>query len=183
MCEMSPKLAKIFPQPSLVGYRRAKNLRDLLVKATVPNRKSSRQVCGFTKCTRASCILCAMGEKATTHKDHKSGNEWKIERNINCCTTNVVYKIACRKCRDFVYIGETGRRFTDRFLQHRGYVNQKTDHPVGRHFNMKGHTIADMIPIAIEEVLPKGDDLLRKRRESLWITRYDRVESGANTRN
>ena len=183
MCEMSPKLAKIFPVPSIVAYRRAKNLRDFLVKATIPNRKSSRQLSGFTKCSRASCILCAMGEKATTHKDHKSGQEWKIKRRIDCCTTNVVYKISCRKCRDFVYIGETGRRFTDRFQEHRGYVSQKKDHPVGNHFNQKGHTIADMIPMAIEEVLPKGDRLLRERRESLWISRYDSVESGANRRN
>ena len=103
---------------------------------------------------------------------------------MNCCTTNVVYKLTCRKFLDFVYIGETGRRFTDRFLEHRGYINQKVlTHPVGKHFNEKGHSIADLVPIAIEEVLPKGDALLRKRRESLRISRYDSVMSGANTRN
>ena len=29
---------------------------------------------------------------------------------------NVIYKIGCKKCRSFVYIGETERRFCDRLL-------------------------------------------------------------------
>ena len=126
-------------------------------------------------------------KKASHHRDHKSGREWKIQRNIDCCTTNVVYKLTCEKdrksCRDFVYIGETGRRFTDRIAEHRGYIYQKIlTHPVGKHFNEPGHTVADLLPIAIEEVMPKDDVLLLKRRESLWISNYNSVLSGANSR-
>ena len=36
--------------------------------------------------------------------------------------------------------------------------------------------------IGIERVLPRGDDLLRKARESYWINEYDSVSYGANTR-
>ena len=36
--------------------------------------------------------------------------------------------------------------------------------------------------VAIEKVLPLGDNELRERRESLWITRYDSIAFGANTR-
>ena len=40
----------------------------------------------------------------------------------------------------------------------------------------------DMIPIAIEQVLPKGNTILRRRRERLWINRYESIEFGANTK-
>ena len=67
--------------------------------------------------------------------------------------------------------------------EHRGYISQKImTHPVGRHFNQKGHSIADLVCVAIEEVLPKDDALLIKRRESYWIKSYNSVISGANSR-
>ena len=89
---------------------------------------------------------------------------------MTCLTTNVVYKIECRKCADFVYIGETGRRFCDRAADHRSYANTKNlATPVGRHFSQPGHDDTDMIPYAIEEVIPKNDPMLRKQREKHWI--------------
>ena len=74
--------------------------------------------------------------------------------------------------------------FCDRLAYHRGYVSRKVlNHPIGRHFNKEGHCITDMIPIPIEKVYPEGDDLLRKRREKLWIQRYDAVNfEGGNSR-
>ena len=93
---------------------------------------------------------------------------------LNCNSTNVVYNIGCRKCKDFVYVGETSRKFHIRVAEHKGYVtSKKMTHPVGRHFNSKNHTYADMLPIAIEQVLPRGDTMLRRRRVRLWIVRYD----------
>ena len=75
-----------------------------------------------------------------------------------------------------MYIGETGRRFCDRLADHRGYVSRKDlKHPIGLHFNQDGHHVTDMIPLPIEKVFPEGDDLLRKRREKVWIQAYDAV--------
>ena len=48
--------------------------------------------------------------------------------------------------------------------------------------NNPGHSEADMIVIAIEQVLPKEDPLLRKTRESYWINQYQSVDHGANLR-
>ena len=33
--------------------------------------------------------------------------------------------------------------------------------------------LSDLVPIACEIVLPRGNDLLRKSRESFWINQYD----------
>ena len=75
------------------------------------------------------------------------------------------------------------RRFKDRVQEHRGYVTQKKLHTAtGAHFNLPGHTLADLIATAYERVLPRGDDALLERRESMWINTYDSIKFGANTR-
>ena len=102
---------------------------------------------------------------------------------MNCQSSNVIYKITCKKpkCSNFVYIGETKRRFADRFSEHKGYVSsKKLEQVCGNDFNQKGHKIEDMSPVIIEHVLPTGDDFLRLHREKYWINQYESVEFGAN---
>ena len=83
----------------------------------------------------------------------------------------------------FVYIGETGRRFCDRFADHRGYVSRKElDKVVGEHFNKPRHKYEDMLPTIIEQVLPLNDPFLRSRREKYWINKYQAIDYGANKR-
>ena len=69
--------------------------------------------------------------------------------------------------------------------EHRGAITQKKmDHPVGAHFNQVGlrHSVTDLIPLAIERVVPKHDTALRKRREHFWINNYRATSLGANRR-
>ena len=81
----------------------------------------------------------------------------------------------------YIHIGQTKRRFCDRFSEHRGYVSQKRlDQVCGEHFNKLGHSQADMLPIIIGQVNPRKDDSLRLKREEYWIRNYQSVEFGAN---
>ena len=113
------------------------------------------------------------------HTCDRSKETFTIKSPVTCTTRNVVYKISCRKC-NFFYIGETSRRFCDRFLEHRGYVLQKDlTKPVGEHFNTLRHSADDIIPTIIEQVLP-DDNHLRLRRETFWINKYEAIEFGAN---
>ena len=122
-------------------------------------------------------------DPATSHKCHRSGESWKITAPLDCESTNVIYKLACRKCREFVYIGETKRKFCQRLADHRGYIERKVlNHPVGNHFNQPGHDVTDLIPLPIEKVFPEGNHQLRKQREKYWIQKYDSVCNGANSR-
>lgn len=183
MIEQSNILKRVFPRPPMIAYRRAKSLKDILIRAKVSTkRKSSRLKNGYTPCKRA-CMCCWISQKATTHKCYRTKKVWNINAPINCTTPDVVYKLLCRKCPPWLYIGETGRRFCDRVQDHRGYITRKElDHPIGHHFNLPGHSVADLVPIAFERVLPRGQDLLRKSRESFWINQYDSAFYGANTR-
>ena len=118
-----------------------------------------------------------------SHTCNHTKISYNINSPINCKTSGVVYRITCKKCLNFVYIGETGRPLKQRFYEHRRDAkNKDVNKPCGEHFSRPGHSEADMIVIAIEEVLPKQDILLRKRRESFWINKYQSVEHGANLR-
>ena len=152
----------------------------VLMASSIVNRLPKRDQ-GFKKCGRL-CVMCSLSVATTSHKCTTSGKSWKISGPITCTTSNVIYKLGCKKCNNFLYIGETSRRVVDRFYQHKGYVTQKKlDQPTGRHFNLPGHNVTDLFIIPIEHVLPEGDAFIRKTREKMWIARYDAVSKGQNT--
>ena len=190
MTDRCPRLRRCFQQPSVVAYKRSKNLRDLLVRSKFSmKRKSTRITNGYTTCKRNfQCKTCALSglksdQVVASHKCYKTKQEWKITAPVDCQTRNCVYRLTCRRCPQWVYIGETGRRFSDRLAEHRGSISRKIlKHPVGSHFNQHGHKITDLVGIPIERVLPRDSPLTRKNRESYWISKYDSVSFGANSR-
>ena len=81
------------------------------------------------------CKTCALiPEKGIkTHKSHRKNETHQITSNVTCVTDNVIYKISCKKpqCKDFIYIGETKNKFSERFGDHRGYFLKKLTKCVG----------------------------------------------------
>ena len=185
MTEESAAMKKCFDRPSLVSYKRHKNLRDMLVRAKLPPKRGPRRVLnGFKSCGEL-CKMCIFSPHGTTkkHMCRYTGESYEINAPINCRTSGVIYRITCAKCPEFVYIGETGRPMKTRFCEHfRDATNKDITKPCGKHFNLPGHSEADISVIAFEQVLPKDDTQLRKRRETYWINRYRSVEYGANFR-
>ena len=174
MTNEDPRMKRIFPKQSVVAYRRGKNLSDLLVRAKVSTRrKSNRILNGHFKCGRGffkQCVACSMipNNGIKTHKCNKTNEVFQINNNVNCTSENVIYRITCQKpkCKNFVYIGQTKRRFCDRISERRGYVSQKKlDQVCGHHFNGNGHSQNDMLPIILEKVTPRNDEFLRLKRE------------------
>ena len=125
MIDEDPRLRRCFPQPSVVAYKREKSLRDILVRAKITKGKTSQRPKsgGFKPCQRM-CIMCALTEQTNSHRNTRSGETWMINAPLTCETKGCIYRLTCRKnkCKDFLYIGETGKRACDRFQQHRGYV-------------------------------------------------------------
>ena len=185
MLEEDVTMKSVFPAPSLVCYKRHKNLRDMLIRSKVSlKRRSKRKQTGFKKCHKSggACMMCLHGTDSTlTHKCNKTGQLWRIKTPIDCCSKNVIYKLCCKRCPNFIYVGETSRRAKDRFYQHRSNIltkNQET--PAGSHFNTAGHSVTDMIMIPFERVRPANNPNTRKCREKYWINRYQAVTFGAN---
>ena len=187
MINEDSRLKRCFPDSSVIAYKRSKNLKDILVKSRFQSsRKPQRNQRGFRGCGEGSngfCKVCQIIPKwgIKEHKCQKTKKKFTINSQVSCVTKNVIYKLTCTKCIDWVYIGETGRRFRDRFLEHRGYVTQKAlNQPTGEHFNKPGHNVDNILPTIIERVFPIENKALRLRRESYWIKEYQSVEYGAN---
>ena len=120
MVDQSPRLKRCFKKPSIVAYRRSKNLRDLLIRAKLPPKKTPKRVLkGFKNCGEL-CPTCPFTPPGTTklHTCNVTGDKFNINSPMNCKTSGVVYKITCKRCLRFVYIGKTGKLVKQRFYQH-----------------------------------------------------------------
>ena len=128
---------------------------------------------------RFGCLTCPyvkpgkmVAATATTFKTD-------IQSAVDCQTSNLVYCINCDKCQE-QYIGETSKTLNQRFAEHRGYVrNKKEEKATGAHFNLPGHTIADM-KITVLEKIASEDPQMRKLRESYFIKKFGTNYRGMN---
>ena len=78
------------------------------------------------------------------------------------------------------YVGETEKTLAVRFAQHRGYArNKKLDKATGHHFNLPGHSMANM-KVTILEKVKSNDPQMRKTRESLKIKKFNSKYKGMN---
>ena len=100
-----------------------------------------------------------------------------------------MYKLTCKKCPLWgPYIGKTKRAFCERVQEHRGYISQWATtknpkirkHPIGIHFNGPGHSVADLLPIAIEKVFPEDQPNTLTNSESYLINMYASASFWAN---
>ena len=168
-----------------VCYKRHKSIRDMLIRSKVSlKRQTRKKPVGFKKCKKSgrACMMCLHDTEATnSHKCHRTGKVWNIQSPIDCCSRNVVYKLMCERCPDFLYIGETSRRAKDRFSQHRSNILTKNrETPAGLHFNLAGHNATDMMLLPFERVRPANNPHVRKCREKYWINGYNAVLHGHN---
>ena len=134
MTTQDEHLKQTFPEPPMVAFKRQKNLRDYLIRAKLPNKtvRNKRILPGMKRCPK-TCATCPYVQET---KEVKSGNViWKINRPLNCQSTNVIYMIKCRKdtCQQ-IYIGETERTLNNRFQDHKGYVTNNSESTYWRTF-------------------------------------------------
>ena len=122
----------------VTAYKNSRNLRQLLIRSKFENKSSG----AFTGCDRSKCLTCRF--HAEPKKQIKSSNNDRviaIKNNISCNTIN--------KCKQ-EYVGETGRSLRERVNDHRSAIKNKSDTPIGIHFNMREHSRADLAITPIE---------------------------------
>ena len=181
MVRQDKYLQEVFEEPPLVAHKRQKNLKDLLIRAKVAkktnNMYNTRVINGMKKCGKCiSCNYIKEGKEITNKQE-----TWKITKQINCKTTNVIYMLECKKC-NARYIGETEREFRERIKEHIGYARTKNLNKVtGNHFNLPGHEIYHMKFTVIEKV-KFNNTQYRKEREKFHINKFDTYRHGMNER-
>ena len=107
---------------------------------------------------------------------------------MNCESSNLIYLITCLKCDQTGpdvanYRGETGQEAVKRFTEHYGTATQpchvNTNTPVGRHFRLPGHTMADCVFIPVEKI-NSNNVFVRKARERRMISSLSLNSHGLN---
>ena len=179
MINQDEHLKEVFSAPPMVAYKRQRNQKDLLVKAKVAaeETREKRPLLGMKKC--GNCKVCPYikEQKSITHNKRS----WKINSQLNCQSTNVVYIVECDKenCQE-AYIGETYRNFEERVAEHLGYARTKDRKKItGFHFNLPGHSMANM-KFSIIEKVKTNDQLYRKEREKFHINKFNTHYKGLN---
>ena len=93
------KLNELFPPGSFqVVNRRTKNLQELMLRADPYSTRPIQMDYQYTKCGRCdSCNNYVIG--TNTIKSNATGRVFKLRKNLNCNTPNVIYVAECKKCR------------------------------------------------------------------------------------
>ena len=159
-----PHLGHLFQQNPLIVFRRERNLRDLLVRSRLPHNITTSV--GTTPCSR-KCNTCDFTLQVESLQLPKG--TLKIKNQFNCESRNVVYVIQCKRCNIF-YIGQTGKRLSDRVNQHLRSIKNEDSLPVANHFNRKEHSIGTDFCVTAVRVCNNFKD--RLNTETRLILRF-----------
>ena len=164
-----------------IGYRRLKNLRDMLVRAKTdfhPNEKDTEKektkCCeGRNKCKKKNCKYCKILKSDRTLFNHN--RKYNTKNAITCNRSNVIYCIECTQCQK-KYVGQTKRKIKDRMREHMYNVTRKKNNDVSHHFNMEHHKGVENMKFYILDYIYKHPEskrakTLRNKLEFNWIHR------------
>ena len=122
---------------------------------------------GTSKCARSRCKTCPFIHNV--EKISGTRRSIKITDHFTCTSANVIYCITCTYCNK-LYIGETGRRLSDRFREHLRHVERNdkdASKPVARHFNLPNHSKQHVAVCGLS--LHLGNSESRKTLEQKFI--------------
>ena len=128
---------------------------------------------GNRPCNRRGCITCRHIKTTDTFRSTVTKRSYKMHTPATCKTECVVYLIQCSKCQK-QYVGLSKNALHIRLNGHRHDIkNMKIQkNPVAKHFNKRGHSMADLTIMVIEK-LRNNDIQFRRRRERFWIDKLE----------
>ena len=129
----------------------------------------------FTNVQSASILKTQKTIKA------KNNDTYQMTDQFGCKSNSVIYLATCEKCHK-QYVGQTGRPFYERVMEHLRYI-KKGINALGEHYkNSKCDPNRDLKFQVIEKVYP-NEDPMRLHREKFWIDRLNVMEpNGLNRR-
>ena len=168
---------EIHQKKLITAFRKPKSLRDVLVKARLPTRKSPpTHSLPSNPCKTKNCRYCPKLNTSGRISCTATKRSYMAKFNVTCKSSNLIYCITCTKCK-IQYVGQTKNRLMDRFQGH--FYNIGHNRPmseIGKHFNSVGHNGLDDVEIHIVDFIhahPHGQKSkqLRDLIEFNWIQR------------
>ena len=174
-CSIGTKIASIYKRlvhsawgadkfSIVTAHKNSRNLRQMLISSKFINNAPG----AFRGCDERRCLTCRLHAVPKTQiTSNINGRVIRIINNISCATINVIYLISCRSC-NLQYVGETGRSLRDRVNDHRSAIRNNSDTPIGQHFNLRGHSIADLSVTPVEVM----ENTTMRRNKEKALQRY-----------
>ena len=99
------KHRKVFENVPLIGFKKGKSLKNILVRTKVPPLKTEKGFCG--PCDKPRCQICKHVTKTHQFESSSTKRIYSIRpQNLNCASKNVVYLFTCKTCHK-QYTGST----------------------------------------------------------------------------
>jgi hypothetical protein len=89
---------KIFKYPSLIVYRRPKNLKDFLVSSKVKHT-TPKKVVGSKPYRKSRCTWCFLIFQVKEFRSESNGYRYKLFHELNCQSSWVIHVITCKPCK------------------------------------------------------------------------------------
>ena len=166
---------KVFADIPVVGFKRGKSLKDLLVRAKLPNIESEQQEttrgsCGH--CHYRACKICKDLPETETFTGG-NGKTYNIagENKITCRSLNTVYLLTCRTC-GLQYVGSTCPEFRERYGNYKScqkfhLTKSVPQQYLHEHFSQPGHNrFSDFSFVLIDQ---GKDEKSARKRERFWM--------------
>ena len=102
MLILDPKHRKFFCEVPIVGYKRGKSCKDLLVRAKVlVEKETDGKSCG---CQRKCCKVFTLLEEKNTFTNKAGSDTYKLREglHLDCGLENMMYLITCKKCKNSI---------------------------------------------------------------------------------
>ena len=107
---------KVFHKVPIIGFRRAKSLKDILVRAKVPLLQKNEGFCG--PCKKLRCEISKHVVNTSSFKSTTTQRTYFLRsEDLKRSSENVVYLLACKTCSK-QYTGST-EDFRPRFNNYR----------------------------------------------------------------
>ena len=165
---------RVFPDTPIVGFRKGKSLKDLLVRAKVPNTqtKGKSGKCNSKKSRGKKCGVCAFIENQSEFTDSKETQFYAIKSILDCNSSYVIYLNTCKTCK-LQYVGSAKTPFRSRFHNYTSCFRkvQRNERNVPqtqfhKHFLADDHQGMDDWNITLIEQC--SDEETLRKRESFW---------------
>ena len=104
MLDASKEHKKVFPNKRLVSFRRAKNLKNNLVRAKLAPLQQEDQVKGCYRCGKSRCQLCEHMSEGISLFVMLLVKNIGLILGFDCDSSGVVYLLSCKVC-GMQYVG------------------------------------------------------------------------------
>ena len=171
-------LGKTFQEPPLVAFRRARTIRNEVVRTDHRIQKTKDGPTSTSSCGK--CKTCKLISCKTEVTNSKTGRSIPVVGG-NCTSKDLIYAASCKRCK-MIYIGQTGEELKSRFNKHRYDAKKRPKNcELAKHIQSHpNHDFDQDIEVSILKIGFKNSDERRRAEDKMVCSLGCLVPTGIN---